>query len=199
MLNVFEAFLISVTVIPVSVHHSFPLLMSPPDSSDVARKGIEPHITAGVSGHRGAACKKTCTDGQLVLPIHSFCTALTYKLYGLHPRWRCLRWQQELQQKYCFVLLAFTKAYRPLFVSHHFSPLSCGRSLCGYLVQGVLAALETFSPRLWLSFHACKAALAGLNSLTDQSSLKSAPVNDMLCRSCHHTLGLLIFSVSPNL
>lgn len=122
MLNVFEAFLISVTVIPVSVHRPFPLLMSPPDSSDVARKGIEPHITAGVSGHRGAACKKTCTDGQLVLPIHSFCTALTYKLYGLHPRWRCLRWQQELQQKYCFVLLAFTKAYRPLFVSYHFFP-----------------------------------------------------------------------------
>lgn len=199
MLNVFETFLISVIVIPVSVHRSFPLWMSPPDSSDVARKRIEPHITAGVSGHRGAACKKMCTDGQLVLPIHGFCTALTYKLYRLHPRWRCLQWQQELQQKYFLLLLALTKAYRPLFVSHHFFLLSCGRRLCGYLVQFVSAALETFSPRLWLSFHACKAALARLNSLTDQSSLKSAPVNDMLCRSCHHTLGLLIFSVSPNL
>lgn len=122
MLNVFETFLISVTVIPVSVHRSFPLLMSPPDSSDVARKGIEPHITAGVSGHRGAACKKMCTDGQPVLPIHGFCAALTCKLNGLHPCWRYLQWQQELQQKYFFVLLSLTKAHRPLFVSRHFFP-----------------------------------------------------------------------------
>lgn len=54
MLNGFETFLICVSVISVSVHSWFPLLMSPPDS-DVAGKRIEPHITGS---HQGAVAWK---------------------------------------------------------------------------------------------------------------------------------------------
>lgn len=79
-----------------------------------------------------------------------------------------------------------------------FPPLSHGRKLCGYLMQWISAALESLS-RLWVSSDTCKAELARFNSLMDQLLLKSAPVNNMFCKSCHHTLGLHIFSASPNL
>lgn len=58
--------------------------MSPPDSSDVAGKRIEPHITAeGNGSHQGAACKKMCTYGWQVLPIHGFCAAVPQAVGGL--------------------------------------------------------------------------------------------------------------------
>lgn len=131
----------------MSVHSWFPLLMPLPDSSDVASVRIEPHITAeGDGGHQGVACKKTCMYSWQVCPIHGFCAGLSPELHWLH---------QAVKAFLCL----FMEVYRPLFVFLLFFPLSHGRKLRGYLMQGISAALETLPPA-WGSSDTQKASLA---------------------------------------
>lgn len=119
MLNGFETFLICVSVISVSVHSWFPLLMSPPDS-DVAGKRIEPHITGS---HQGAVAWKRA---HTVCFPSSGCSEGT-KLATRH------------QQNHFFVLYWCLET----LVSPLFSSLSHGGKLCGDLMQGILTVLKT--------------------------------------------------------
>lgn len=202
MLNGFEIFLICVSVILVSVHSWFPLLMSPPDS-DVAGKRIEPHITGSLQGAAAQKCAHTvsrcfpssgCSEGT------KLATRLQQNLFFvllLMPRntYLCLLSFSPLEKS--SPLFFFWR--KAVWVSHAGDFDSSGDSPSHLWVSSDIHK-DHWLGNCFPSWHS-QAASGCMAKFPDRPHplLASVQVNNMLCKSCHHTLALHIFSVSPNL
>lgn len=169
-----------------------------PDSSDVARVRIEPHITAeGDGGHQGVACKKMCMYSWQVCPIRGFCAGLSPELHWLH---------QAVKAFLCL----FMEVYRPLFVFLHFFPSVPWKKAAWVSHAGDFSSSGD-SPSCVRQLRHTK-GIAGQGTASQQvfwpasghmAKFPDGPIvtqiNKTLGKSCHHTLGLHIFSVSSNL